>query len=134
MAAAEIRQKLVRRKIHGSARCAVIAFGAKTTKTARTTGGENRATSPEIFSDTVYRLYSSASHREKNVRKKDVQIGGIYRARVLGKCTVVKILAEYASGGWVARNLASGRKIMIRTAGRLKRRSFDDCQQSLFLR
>lgn len=51
--------------------------------------------------------------------KKDVQIGGIYIAKVSGQRQKVRIICGSEYGGWQATNLATGREVRIRTAGRL---------------
>jgi hypothetical protein len=53
------------------------------------------------------------------MKKANVQIGGTYQAKVSNKRVMVKILKENPYGGWVARNLSTGRDVRIRTAGRL---------------
>jgi hypothetical protein len=54
------------------------------------------------------------------MKKADVKIGGEYYAKVTGKKVVVRIDAENASGGWDATNLATNKKVRIKTAGRLQ--------------
>lgn len=54
------------------------------------------------------------------MKKRDVQIGGEYRAKVSGTRTVVRILRECPYGGWDAVNTATGRDVRIRTAARLQ--------------
>jgi hypothetical protein len=53
------------------------------------------------------------------MKKAEVTIGGKYYANVTGKKVEVKIDSEKAGGGWFATNLATGKKIVIRTAQRL---------------
>ena len=53
------------------------------------------------------------------MRKQDVKIGGEYPANVSGKRVVVRIDAESRHGGWDATNLATGKKVRIKTAQRL---------------
>ncbi|TWU54955.1 hypothetical protein Poly51_37040 [Rubripirellula tenax] len=53
------------------------------------------------------------------MKKTDVKIGGEYFAKVTNKKVTVRIDAENRSGGWDATNLSTGKKIRIRTAGRL---------------
>jgi len=53
------------------------------------------------------------------MRKKDVSIGGKYLAKVSGARVMIQILGESQFGGWDAKNLATGRQIRIKTAGRL---------------
>jgi hypothetical protein len=54
------------------------------------------------------------------MKKKDVQIGGVYIASVSGKRTKVRIRTTGRHGGWYAINEATGRKVYIATAGRLR--------------
>ena len=57
---------------------------------------------------------------EIEMKANDVKIGGEYEARI-GKETVqVRILAEKASGGWTALNLATKKKIFISMARLLR--------------
>lgn len=56
--------------------------------------------------------------------KKDVQVNGVYYAKVSGRRVKVKILTDdvVGLGGkriWLAKNLATGRNIHIRSAQRL---------------
>lgn len=51
--------------------------------------------------------------------KKDIQIGGIYRAKVSGSKVKVQILRESPYGGWDAKNLTTNREVRIKTAARL---------------
>lgn len=53
------------------------------------------------------------------MKKADVKIGGKYYANVTGKKVEIRIDSEKAGGGWFATNLATGKKILIRTAQRL---------------
>ena len=53
------------------------------------------------------------------MKKAEVKIGGKYYANVTGKKVEVKIDSEKPGGGWFATNLATGKKIVIRTAQRL---------------
>jgi hypothetical protein len=53
------------------------------------------------------------------MKKAEVKIGGKYYANVTGKRVEVQIDSEKPSGGWNATNLATGKKIVIRTAQRL---------------
>lgn len=54
------------------------------------------------------------------MKKKDVRIGGRYRAKVSGKLTTVRIDRESPYGGWDATNLETGRRVRIRSAQRLR--------------
>lgn len=53
------------------------------------------------------------------MKKTDVKIGGEYFAKVSNKKVTVRIDAENRSGGWDATNLSTGKKVRIKTAGRL---------------
>ena len=53
------------------------------------------------------------------MKKAEVKIGGKYYASVTGKKVEVQIDSEKNGGGWFATNLATGKKIHIRTAQRL---------------
>lgn len=50
--------------------------------------------------------------------KRDVEIGGVYRAKVSGNCVKVRIECPLKQG-WLAINLITGRDVRIRTAARL---------------
>jgi len=54
------------------------------------------------------------------MKKAEVKIGGKYYANVTGKKVEVQIDSEKNGGGWFATNLATGKKIHIRTAQRLQ--------------
>ena len=54
------------------------------------------------------------------MRKNQVKIGGTYRAKVSGKLVVVRLDRASHLGGWDATNLQTGRRVRIRTAGRLR--------------
>ena len=54
------------------------------------------------------------------MKKADVKIGLVYRAKVSNKKVPVMIDRESSYGkGWEATNLSTGREIRIRTAARL---------------
>lgn len=50
----------------------------------------------------------------------DVKIGGEYEARIAGGTMQVRILAEKASGGWKALNLATKKKVFVPLARQLR--------------
>ncbi len=52
--------------------------------------------------------------------KRDVQIGGIYIAKVSNRLVQVRIDAESRYGGWEATNLSTGKRVRIRSAQRLR--------------
>ena len=54
------------------------------------------------------------------MKKNEVQIGGVYRAKVTDKLVSVRIDAENRHGGWDATNLETNRKIRIKSAQRLQ--------------
>ena len=54
------------------------------------------------------------------MNKADVTIGGEYQAKVTNKEVTVRIDAENPNGGWDATNLATNKKVRIKTAGRLR--------------
>jgi hypothetical protein len=55
------------------------------------------------------------------MKKADVKIGGKYYANVSGNRCEIQIDAEKPRGGWDATNLATGKKIHIKSAQRLQR-------------
>jgi hypothetical protein len=66
----------------------------------------------------------AANHRDKigevKMKKAEVKIGGKYYANVTGKKVEIQIDSEKPSGGWNATNLATGKKIHIKSAQRLQ--------------
>jgi len=56
------------------------------------------------------------------MKKSQVEIGATYIVKVSGKLTGVRITRESPYGGWDATNIATGRKVRIRGAQRLRRR------------
>ena len=52
--------------------------------------------------------------------KNEVKIGGVYAAKVTNKLVQVRIEAESRYGGWDATNLATGKKVRIKSAQRLR--------------
>ena len=53
------------------------------------------------------------------MKKAEVEIGGKYYANVTNKRVQIQIDSEKANGGWNATNLATGKKIHIKSAQRL---------------
>lgn len=53
------------------------------------------------------------------MKKADVRIGGVYHAKVTNKKVEVRIDEAKTNGGWSATNLATGKKVTIKTAQRL---------------
>ena len=54
------------------------------------------------------------------MKKADVQIGKTYIVTVSGHLAHVRIIGESPYGGWYGRSLATGRKIRVKTATRLR--------------
>jgi len=54
------------------------------------------------------------------MKKAEVKIGGKYYANVTGKKVEIQIDSEKPSGGWNATNLATGKKILVKSAQRLQ--------------
>ena len=55
------------------------------------------------------------------MKKHEVNIGGVYAAKVSGKVVPVKITGESPYGGWDAVNTQTKRAIRVRSAARLRR-------------
>jgi hypothetical protein len=55
------------------------------------------------------------------VKKKEVEIGGLYTAKVSGKIATVRLVRESPYGGWDAINIDTNREVRIKTAARLRR-------------
>jgi len=55
------------------------------------------------------------------MKKAEVEIGTTYIAKVSGMLAKVRITGASPYGGWVGRNLATGREVRIRSAARLRR-------------
>ena len=55
------------------------------------------------------------------MKRAAVQIGSTYIAKVSGVLAKVRITRESPYGGWVGRNLATGREVRLRSAARLRR-------------
>ena len=54
------------------------------------------------------------------MKKSDVKIGGTYAAKVSDKVVPVRIDAENTHGGWDGTNQATGKKVRIKSAQRLR--------------
>ena len=54
------------------------------------------------------------------MKKNEVRIGGQYLAKVSDKVVSIRIDAESRHGGWEATNLATGKKVRIKSAQRLR--------------
>ena len=55
------------------------------------------------------------------MQKDNVRVGSTYIVKVSGTLAKVRITHEHQRGGWYGTNLATGREIRIRTAGRLRK-------------
>jgi hypothetical protein len=54
------------------------------------------------------------------MKKRDVVLGQVYAVKVSGRIQSVRLVAESPHGGWVGRNLQTGREVRIRSAARLR--------------
>lgn len=54
------------------------------------------------------------------MKQKEVQVGGIYAAKVSGNVVPVRLDRESRYGGWDATNLQTGRTVRVATAQRLR--------------
>jgi len=54
------------------------------------------------------------------MKKNEVKIGGVYVAKVTNKLVQVRIDAESRHGGWDATNLATNKKVLIKSPTRLR--------------
>jgi hypothetical protein len=54
------------------------------------------------------------------MKQQDVVLGEVYAMKVSGSIQPVKLEAESPHGGWVGRNMRSGREVRIRTAAKLR--------------
>ena len=54
------------------------------------------------------------------MKKNEVKVGGMYRARVSDKVVTVRIDSTHTKGGWNATNTATGKRIRIKSAQRLR--------------
>lgn len=57
------------------------------------------------------------------MKKREVEIGGVYVAKVSGQLVTVRIDRESRYGGWDATNLSTRRAIHVRSAARLRGRA-----------
>ncbi|XZE35810.1 winged helix-turn-helix domain-containing protein [Pirellulaceae bacterium SH501] len=67
---------------------------------------------------------------DTSMKKADVKIGGKYYANVSGNRCEIRIDAEKPRGGWDATNLATGKKILIKSAQRLQGEVFTRAGQA----
>jgi hypothetical protein len=63
------------------------------------------------------------------MKKREVEIGGVYAAKVSGRVVAIRIDRESPYGGWDATNLATGRIFHVRSAARLRWRALDPRRQ-----
>ncbi len=54
------------------------------------------------------------------MKKSEVKVGGVYTAKVTNKLVQVRIDAESRYGGWDATNLATGKKVRIKSPAKLR--------------
>lgn len=57
------------------------------------------------------------------MKKAEIEIGGVYVAKVSERIVTVRIDSMATYGGWHATNLETGRTVHIRTAARLRARA-----------
>lgn len=55
------------------------------------------------------------------MKRSEVKIGSLYLAKVAGVLSPVRLTAESSYWGWYAINERTGRKILIRSAAKLRR-------------
>ncbi len=56
----------------------------------------------------------------QGLRKRDVEVGAVYTAKVSGNLCPVRIDSAMLTGGWLATNLNTSRLVRIRGARRLR--------------
>lgn len=54
------------------------------------------------------------------MKKSEIKVGGLYRAKVSDKVVTVRIDSTNTKGGWNATNTATGKRIRIKSAQRLR--------------
>ena len=54
------------------------------------------------------------------MKQQDIFLGCLYTAKVAGNLTVVRIDSVSIYGGWNATNIATGKRVRIKTAARLR--------------
>ena len=57
------------------------------------------------------------------MKKREIEIGGVYVAKVSGRIVTVRIDGESPYGGWDATNLETRHAVRIRSAARLRGRA-----------
>ena len=60
------------------------------------------------------------------MKKNEVKIGGVYTAKVTDKVVEVRIDAESRYGGWDGTNLATGKKVRVKSPAKLRAAAGDD--------
>ena len=55
------------------------------------------------------------------MKKEDAVLGQVYAVKVSGRIAPVRLVAVSPYGGWVGRNITTGRDIRIRSAQKLRR-------------
>ena len=64
------------------------------------------------------------------MKTNEIDIGGIYVAKVTGKLAKVRIERENAHGGWDATNLETNRRVRIKSARRLRHEVDERCDEA----
>lgn len=54
------------------------------------------------------------------MNKGQIQVGSVYRMKVAGKVTTVRIDGTHANGGWLGTDLRTGRTLRVRSAKLLR--------------
>ena len=57
--------------------------------------------------------------------KNNIEIGAVYKVKVTGRIVPVQIVAENPGGGWDGVNIATNKRVRIKTAARLRERMPD---------
>jgi hypothetical protein len=52
------------------------------------------------------------------MKRRNVVLGQVYAVKVSGRIQQVRLVAESSPGGWVGRNLQTGRELRVRSAAR----------------
>jgi hypothetical protein len=55
------------------------------------------------------------------MKKNEIEVGGLYTAKVSGKVVKVRIDSANTHGGWNATNTATGKRIRVKSAQRLRK-------------
>ena len=54
------------------------------------------------------------------MKKNEVKVGHVYKAKVTGKVVPVEIVSANPNGGWDGKNLSTGKSVRIKSAQRLR--------------